>query len=74
MKLIKNVILFFKRLFYKETSIKMIDAPEEVISKENRNNFLNSIKVDMTKKSKKKKVETLTCFGDGLGIQTKITY
>lgn len=71
MNLIKRVILFFKKLLNKEESIKMIEEP---IKKDDKIDFINSLKVDTEQKHKKKKVETLTCVGDGLGIQTKIEY
>ena len=71
MDFIKNIFYFIKKLFNKE-EIKMIEAPKEpIISKEKKNTFLNSIKINVTKN---KKVETLVCYGDGLGIQTKISY
>lgn len=74
MSFIKNVILFFKRLFSKESSIKKIEESTEKKIKSNYKDFENSLKVDITQKNRKKKVETLTCFGDGLGIQTKISF
>ena len=74
MNLIKNTINFFKNLFYKDNDIKMIEAPQEYLNNKNKENFLKSLKVNIIPKKKKKKVETLTCFGDGLGIQNKMTY
>lgn len=71
MKLVKDVILFFKKLFNREYSTKMIEASVE---KEDNTNFINSLKVDIEQKQNEKKVETLICFGDGLGIQDKMTY
>lgn len=73
MNIIKGIISFIKRLFSGKDDIKMIEAPVNTIDKEDKNNFINSLKINMVLKSKKK-VETLTCFGDGLGIQTKIKY
>lgn len=73
MNVIKSIISFFKRLFNSKNNIKMIEAPVKSVNEENKNNFINSLKVNMSLKLKKK-VETLTCFGDGLGIQTKIKY
>ena len=49
----------------------MIEAATKPIQNEARREFANSLKVNL-KKDKKRKVETLTCFGDGLGIQSKI--
>ena len=68
MKLIKKFLDFIKNIFKKEEQIKMIEAPQITSS---RNNFVNSIKVKLAKKSK---VETLICYGDGLGIKNKISY
>lgn len=71
MDFVKSIILFFKRIFNKQESIKLIEAP---VKKESKNNFRESLKVDRVKKNKKTKVETRICVGDGLGIQTKITF
>jgi len=73
MKFIENIMLFFKRMFNKE-EIKMLDAPDETFQNNNKKNFINSLKINIENKQNKKKVETLTCFGDGLGIQKKLSY
>lgn len=73
MNLIKKVIVFLKNLFQENNDIKMLNAQIEY-SNNNKENFINSMQLNITPKKKKKKVETLTCFGDGLGIQNKITY
>ena len=65
----KKLYLFFKKRLNKKDNIKMISAP---IIKESKENFINSLKVQPNEN--KKKVESLTCVGDGLGIQSKITY
>lgn len=72
MNVIKNIISFFKKLFNKN-DIKMIEAPLQIVNSEEKNDFINSLKVNISQRIKKK-VETLTCFGDGLGIQTKMKY
>lgn len=74
MNFIKNIIEFFRNIFHKESDIKMIEAPIESLKEDAKTNFLNSLKVNIEQKKKKKKIETLTCFGDGLGMQNKITY
>lgn len=71
MNFIKNIFAFLKKLFNKEDNIKMIKAPIKVNLDEEKVNFRNSLKVNVVEK-KKRKVETLICFGDGLGIQPKI--
>lgn len=73
MKWIINIFLFFKKIFYHEEQIKMIDGSVTTETGDNKTNFLNSIKVNLVEK-KRKRVETLTCVGDGLGIQKKIEY
>lgn len=70
MNIIQNIVLFFKKIFKKEDNIKKIDAPKDV--KTNKTNFVNSLRVNIIKK--KKKPETLVCYGDGLGIKGKIEY
>lgn len=73
MNFIKNIIEFFKRLFNKEDNIKMIDSPVDNLQREDKEKFVNSVKVNTIENREKKNVETLTCFGDGLGIQTKVS-
>lgn len=70
MKLIKNIIIFFKKILKKEET-KMLEAPTN--NNEDKINFLNSLKANIVKK-RKNKVETLICEGDGLGIKKKIEY
>lgn len=70
MGVIQNIVLFFKRIFKKEDNIKMIEAPAK--ENEGKIDFVNSLKVNIIKK--KKKPETLVCYGDGLGIKGKIEY
>ena len=71
MNILDSIISFFKNIFSKKDNIKMIEAATKPIQNEARREFANSLKVNL-KKDKKRKVETLTCFGDGLGIQSKI--
>jgi len=74
MKFIRNIIAFFKDVFHKKNDIKMIEAPIENLKQDNKTSFMNSLNLNLQQKKKKKKIETLTCFGDGLGMQNKITY
>lgn len=69
MNFFKKFYLFLKKRLNKKEDIRMIAAPTIEESKEN---FINSLKVKP--KKNKKKVESLTCIGDGLGIQTKMSY
>lgn len=72
MNVISNIILFIKRLFRKQNNIKMLESPVEKVKKEDKTNFINSLKVNIEQNKKKNIVETLTCVGDGLGIKPKI--
>jgi len=78
MKIIDNIVSFLKKLLYKKDNIKLIeelpnDNINEEIEKYKNDDFVNSLKSNVVKKNKKK-VETLICEGDGLGIQKKISY
>ena len=64
---------FFKKVFSKNNKIKKIDETTKTVQSRKTHSFKNSVKIENSNK-KKKEVETLTCFGDGLGIQTKINY
>lgn len=72
MNIIKNIILFFKNIFYKQEDVKLLEAPKQVISVDNKGNFIQSLRTSITEK-KEKKIETLICSGNGLGIQKKIS-
>lgn len=74
MSIIEKIILFFKNKFYKKNKIKMLSKPLDTKSIKNKNNFVNSLKFSLPEKNNKKRIETLTCVGDGLGIQNKIIY
>lgn len=71
MKFIEKIILFIKKVFIKENEIKKIEAPKITNEQNQKKNFISSLKFDTTEK---KKIETLICTGDGLGIQKKISY
>lgn len=73
MNFIEHIFLFFKKLFYKDTPVKFLEAPKKNIEENKRNNFINSLKIKQSVR-KKQRIETLTCVGDGLGIQNKIEY
>lgn len=74
MKFIKKVIFFIKDLLNKEKAPKMIEAPTYNSKNDDKVKFLNSLKVNLMQNKKRNKVDTLICFGDGLGIQDKISY
>lgn len=65
---------FFKSFFINKNKVKLLEPPMEIIKKQDNSNFLASLKVDQSKDKKKKQIETLTCVGDGLGIQNIMNY
>ena len=71
MNIISKIIYSIKNLFKKE-EIKMIDAPKQNTNEE-KDKFVNALKVNLIKKEKRRKIETLICIGDGLGIQKGIS-
>lgn len=73
MSIIKKIILFIENIFVKQEEIKALEAPKQIINQEKKINFIESLKITTTEKKNKKLIETLTCEGDGLGIQKKIS-
>lgn len=73
MNIIQKILSFIKKRFIKQEAIKTLEEPKNTIYEDRKNNFIESLKINHIKKSKKK-VETLTCDGDGLGIQKKISF
>ncbi len=73
MDFFNKIISFFKRIFKKDSSIKMLEEPKiEIEEQKQKSNFKNSIKVQLLEKKKKKnKIETLKCVGDGLRNKKK---
>lgn len=76
MNIIKKMILFIKNIFVKDKTIETIEKPTYTVKQENADDFAESLKVAPNSPNEKtnKKIETLTCNGDGLGIQKKISY
>lgn len=74
MNFIKKVISFFKNIFSKQEEVKKLVEPKTDIKQDKKENFVQTLKITIKEKKAKKKVETLVCNGDGLGIQEKITY
>ena len=84
MSFIEKIKSFFKKIFNKE-NVKQLDAPKIIEPeseessvddlKEKKENFINSIKVNIVKMTRKeKRVETPECAGDGLGFKNEIKY
>lgn len=74
MNIIRKIILFIKKICIKQEEIKALEEPKQIINQEKKTNFIESLKITTTEKKNKKRIETLTCEGDGLGIQNKISY
>ena len=72
MNIISRIIEWIKNVFNKKQEIKMLEETKTFASKGKRMDFITNLKVNS--KVKRKKVETLVCPGDGLGIQSEITY
>lgn len=70
MKILNKISIFFKNIFHKNET-KKIEEPKAV---KKEDEFIKSIKVNVENKKTKKKVETMVCPGDGLGIQNKLKY
>ena len=73
MSIIRKMILSIKNIFVKQDEVKRLQEPKIVIEQDKKESFIESLKIATTEKRTKKRVETLTCNGDGLGIQKKIT-
>ena len=71
MNIIKKMILFIKNIFASTNEVKKLQEPKFSIEQEGQITFIEHLKITTTEK--KKKVETLICHGDGLGIQKNIT-
>ena len=60
MDFFNKIISFFKRIFRKDSSIKMLEEPKiKIEEQKQKSDFKNSIKVQLLEKKKKKnKIET----------------
>lgn len=72
MNIIKKMILFIKNIFMKQEKVKILEEPKYIVDQEKKVNFIESLRIPTTRT--KRKIETLICEGDGLGIQKKISY
>ncbi len=73
MNIVRKMILFIKNIFIKQYEVKKLVEPKITVKEDKKESFIESLKITTTDKRTKKRVETLTCNGDGLGIQKKIT-
>lgn len=74
MIIIKKMFLFIKNIFVKQEEVKKIEEPKILENQDKKKNFIESLRIDPIERRKNKKVETLVCDGDGLGIQNKLSY
>lgn len=73
MNIIRKIILFIENIFIKQEKVKKLVEPKSIVKEEKKESFIKDLKITTTEKRINKRVETLTCNGDGLGIQKKIT-
>lgn len=73
MNIIRKVILFIKNIFIKQEEVKKLAEPKNTVKKDKEASFIEYLKINTIENRTKKKIETLICEGDGLGIQKKIT-
>ena len=74
MNIIQKILLLIKNTFIKQGKVKRLEEPKNIVEQNKRTEFIESLKNNTSIKRKKKRVETLICEGDGLGIQKKISY
>ncbi len=76
MNFFQKIISFIKnKLNLKKENLKLSENTEETHSKINsskKNDFEKSLRVPMNKK--KKNIDTLVCYGDGLGINDELKF
>ena len=73
MKFLKKILESIKKIFVRKEEVKALEMPKTIEYQDKREEeFLRSIRVQPQVKTKP--IETLICYGDGLGIQKKITY
>lgn len=70
MNFIEIIKEFFKKIFFSKQEIKMLNEPINISQTDMRKNFIESLKI----KKEKTEIETLICNGDGLGIETKMSF
>ena len=75
MKFFSKIIEIFKNIFVKQKP-KQLEEPKQQVQENTinqRETFIKNLKIEeKPKKKKRKKMETLICVGDGLGIQGEL--
>lgn len=69
MIILDKIISFIKKIFYKEELKKLEEVKN---THETKSEFIKSLKIHSDIKNKK--IKTLICVGDGLGIRNEIKY
>ena len=72
MNIFEKFLFYIKKIFKKSEEIKLIESSKGELKESKKEKFYNSIKFKVI--SKNKKIETLTCRGNGLGIQKRFIY
>ncbi len=73
MNIIRKMILWIKNIFIKQDEVKKLVEPKIIVKEDKKHSFIESLKITTTEKTTNKRIETLICDGDGLGIRKKIT-
>lgn len=74
MNFIKSIFLYFKSKIKRKKELKLIVEPDKLNINSDKDSFKNLLKYKEEKIKKNKKIETLICHGDGLGIKNKVSY
>ncbi len=74
MNRIRKILLFLKNIWHKQDKVKKLEEPKITVNEDKKESFMESLRITREPKKTKQRITTLTCNGDGLGIQKKITY
>lgn len=74
MNIIRKMLVLITNIFTKKEEVKKLEEHKNEIENNNqKEKFIESLIVSNEEPKSEKKVETLICNGDGLGIQKKLT-
>lgn len=71
MDILKGILSFIKCIFNKKQEIKLLEPAKIENQHKGREIFAKSLMVKELNE-KKRRIETLICYGDGLGIQNEL--
>lgn len=74
MKFLDKILSFIKSIFNKSEEVKKLQVSSQNINTKKKVDFIEEYKKEIVTTKRKNRVETLVCEGDGLGIQSKISY